>query len=229
MTRDVLVDPDALREQVRGKYREVAVDPGGSFHFHTGRSLAARLGYEAAAAAALPDRAVESFAGVGNPSMFLLFAGHETTVVAIGMGALMLLTQARQWHILRDDPGLIPAAAEEMLRAPGTGGDGIPRYARADLQISGAQVRAGDLVLLDNGAANHDASAFPDPDRFDITRQGAAHLTFGHGPRYCIGARHWPASSCRRSSPSSSRCFPQCAWPCPSNSSPWTPARSPAA
>lgn len=122
-------------------------------------------------------------------SMFVLFAGHETTVVAIGTGALMLLTHPRQWRALRDDPGLIPAAVEEMLRAPGTGGGGIPRYARADLEISGAWVRAGDLVLLDNGAANHDARAFPDPDRFDVTRRPAAsHLTFGHGPRYCIGA-----------------------------------------
>ena len=67
MARDLLVDPDALREQVREKYREVAVDPGASFHFHTGRGLASRLGYEAGAVDALPDRAVESFAGVGNP------------------------------------------------------------------------------------------------------------------------------------------------------------------
>jgi pentalenolactone synthase len=122
-------------------------------------------------------------------SMFLLFAGHETTVVAIGMGALILLANPRPRQALRDDLGLVPAAVEEMLRAPGKGGGGIPRYARADLQISGVQVRAGDLVLLDNGAANHDAKAFPDPDRFDITRQAASHLTFGHGPRYCIGAR----------------------------------------
>jgi cytochrome P450 len=121
-------------------------------------------------------------------SMFLLFAEHETTVVAIGMGALLLLANPRQWQALRDDPGLIPAAVEEMLRAPGKGGGGIPRYARAGLQISGVTVSAGDLVLLDNGAANHDAEAFPDPDRFDITRQAARHLTFGHGPRYCIGA-----------------------------------------
>jgi pentalenolactone synthase len=121
-------------------------------------------------------------------SMFLLFAGHETTVVAIGLGALMLLTNPRQWQALRDDPGLIPAAVEETLRAPGKGGGGIPRYAREDLEISGVTVRAGDLVLLDNGAANHDPNAFPDPDRFDITRQAASHLTFGHGSRYCIGA-----------------------------------------
>jgi SAM-dependent methyltransferase len=86
VTRDVLVDPDALREQVRGKYREVAVDPGASFHFHTGRSLASRLGYDASAVAALPDRAVESFAGVGNPfSLRRLAPGQK--VVDVGSGA----------------------------------------------------------------------------------------------------------------------------------------------
>lgn len=105
-----------------------------------------------------------------------------------GMGALMLLSNRRQWQALRDDPGLIPGAVEEMLPAPGTGGGGIPRYARTDLQISGARVRAGDLVPLDNSAANHDAKAFPDPDRFDVTRPAALHLTFGRGPHYCIGA-----------------------------------------
>ena len=67
MAEDLLVDPEALREQVRDKYREVAVDPHRTFHFHTGRPLAARLGYDQAAVDALPDRAVESFAGVGNP------------------------------------------------------------------------------------------------------------------------------------------------------------------
>src|SRR5499427_423312 len=83
---DLLVDPVALREQVRGKYREVAADPAAGFHFHTGRSLASRLGYDAAAVGALPDRAVESFAGVGNPfSLRRLAAGDK--VVDVGSGA----------------------------------------------------------------------------------------------------------------------------------------------
>jgi len=82
----VLVDPDTLREQVRGKYREVAVDPGASFHFHTGRSLADRLGYEGAVSGALPDRAVESFAGVGNPFSLRRLAPGEK-VVDVGSGA----------------------------------------------------------------------------------------------------------------------------------------------
>ena len=83
---ELLVDPEALREQVRGKYREVAVDPGASYHFHTGRYLARRLGYQDDLVAALPDRAVESFAGVANPfSLHPLAAGEK--VVDIGSGA----------------------------------------------------------------------------------------------------------------------------------------------
>ncbi|MEU0564911.1 cytochrome P450 [Nonomuraea sp. NPDC005983] len=77
---------------------------------------------------------------------------------------------------------------EEILRAPGLGGGGVPRYARTDLEIAGAHVRTGDLVLLDNGAANHDAAVFTDPDSFDIDRPAVPHLSFGHGAHYCIGA-----------------------------------------
>jgi SAM-dependent methyltransferase len=88
MTADtpLLVDPDALREQVRDKYREVATAPNRSFHFHTGRPLAARLGYEADAVDALPDVAVESFAGVGNPFSLRRLAASER-VVDVGSGA----------------------------------------------------------------------------------------------------------------------------------------------
>ena len=86
MAHDLPVDPDALRAQVRGKYRDVAADPGASFHFHTGRGLASRLGYEPAAVEALPDRAVESFAGVGNPfSLRRLAPGDK--VIDVGSGA----------------------------------------------------------------------------------------------------------------------------------------------
>jgi arsenite methyltransferase len=82
----LLVDQDSLREQVREKYREVAVDPHRSFHFHTGRPLAARLGYDTQVVERLPDRAVESFAGVGNPfSLRRLEVGEN--VVDIGSGA----------------------------------------------------------------------------------------------------------------------------------------------
>jgi arsenite methyltransferase len=86
MSQDVIVDAEALRAEVRDKYRDVATHPDGEFHFHTGRPLAARLGYDAAVVDALPDRAVESFAGVANPfSVRPLRTGER--VVDIGSGA----------------------------------------------------------------------------------------------------------------------------------------------
>ena len=79
------VDADALREDVKQKYREVAVDPHGTYHFHTGRPLAKRLGYDDAIVDPLPDAAVESFAGVGNPFSLRTLEEGET-VVDIGSG-----------------------------------------------------------------------------------------------------------------------------------------------
>ncbi|MGB8209150.1 MAG: cytochrome P450 [Mycobacterium sp.] len=123
-------------------------------------------------------------------AMGLLFAGHETTVVAIGLGTLLLLTTPGQWRALLENPALIPDAVEELLRAAPFGDSvgGIPRYARADLEIDGVAIQSGDLLLLDIGSANHDPSMFSNPDRADISRKHAAHLTFGHGAHYCIGA-----------------------------------------
>jgi pentalenolactone synthase len=121
-------------------------------------------------------------------SMALLFAGHETTVVQIGMTALLLLADPKQWNTLVAEPGLVNNAVEETLRASRKGGNGVPRYARTDLEIDGVTIAAGELVLLDTGAANHDPTEFGEPQRVDITRRAASHLAFGHGARYCIGA-----------------------------------------
>ena len=81
-----MVDPDALRDEVRAKYREVAEHPHAEHHFHTGRRLASVLGYDEKVVARMPDRAVESFAGVGNPfSIRPLQPGER--VVDVGSGA----------------------------------------------------------------------------------------------------------------------------------------------
>ncbi len=82
----VVVDAAALREEVKNKYREVAADPHGKHHFHTGRYLAKRLGYDDDFVGSLPDVAVESFAGVANPfALRSLMTGER--VVDVGSGA----------------------------------------------------------------------------------------------------------------------------------------------
>jgi SAM-dependent methyltransferase len=83
---DIPVDAGKLRDEVSKKYRAVAIDPHGDYHFHTGRALAARLGYDSAIVDPMPDAAVESFAGVANPfSMRNLSPGDR--VVDAGSGA----------------------------------------------------------------------------------------------------------------------------------------------
>jgi|SRR5919109_2259032 SAM-dependent methyltransferase len=85
MSQSVIVDSQALREQVRQKYKEVATNPDGKYHFHTGRFLAGHLAYDGVVLASLPDVAVESFAGVANPFSLRPLARGES-VVDIGSG-----------------------------------------------------------------------------------------------------------------------------------------------
>jgi arsenite methyltransferase len=86
MSAELPVDPAALREEVKNKYREVASNPHAEFHFHTGRRAARRLGYDSAMLERMPDAAVESFAGVANPfSLRPLKPGEK--VVDAGAGA----------------------------------------------------------------------------------------------------------------------------------------------
>jgi SAM-dependent methyltransferase len=86
MSAQPSVDSTTLRAEVREKYRDVATNPSGAYHFHTGRALAHRLGYDSAIVEGFPDRAVESFAGVGNPFSLRRLATDEC-VVDVGSGA----------------------------------------------------------------------------------------------------------------------------------------------
>ena len=85
MSEALPVDAVALRDEVRAKYRDVAVNPHGGFHFHTGRPLARRLGYDEDVIARMPETAIDAFAGVGNPfSQVALNPGER--VVDLGSG-----------------------------------------------------------------------------------------------------------------------------------------------
>lgn len=103
---------------------------------------------------------------VASLGALLLFAGHETTVVRIHTGTLLFLTHQAAQQSLLDNPELIVTAVEEILRTSDSGSDGLTRYARADIDISGVSIKAGEAVLLNTGAANHDAREFGDPDLF---------------------------------------------------------------
>lgn len=85
-TSEIAVDAATLREEVKSKYREVATDPHGTYHFHTGRYLARRLGYDDEFVKSLPDAAVESFAGVASPFALRTLSKGER-VVDVGSGA----------------------------------------------------------------------------------------------------------------------------------------------
>lgn len=119
--------------------------------------------------------------------ILLLFGGHETTTNLIGNGVLALLTHPDQLTMLRTDNTLIPSAIEEVLRFDGPTRATV-RMVKEDHELHGHPLRAGERVFLLNPAANHDPEAFPNPDRFDVTRNPTNHLGFGFGVHYCLGA-----------------------------------------
>jgi cytochrome P450 len=120
-------------------------------------------------------------------SILLLVAGHETTVNLIGNGTLALLRHPDQLRRLRDDPGLIASAVEELLRYDGP----VQRTARmpsVDVAIGGRTIKQGEMVMPFIGAADRDPAQFPDPDRLDLARADNRHVAFGMGIHFCLGA-----------------------------------------
>lgn len=123
-------------------------------------------------------------------NLFWLFsvAGNETLRNGLPGGMLALVSHPAQYQRLLADRSLLPGAVEEMLRW-WTPVMHFRRTAVADTRLSDVDIRAGDKVVVWFSAANRDSTVFPDPDSFDITRTPNDHLTFGHGPHFCLGAQ----------------------------------------
>ena len=119
--------------------------------------------------------------------VFLLVAGHETTMCLLSNGLLALLRFPEQMQRLRDRPECMPAAIEEFLRYDSPLQHQV-RTARDDLEIAGTRIQQGQRVVLLLGAANRDPIQFCEPDLLDIGRMPNHHLAFGLGIHYCIGA-----------------------------------------
>jgi cytochrome P450 len=118
--------------------------------------------------------------------IFLLNAGHETTTNLIGNGLWLLLRNPGELARLRADPGLVPAAIEEMLRYDGPIQLNNRRLTTA-ATLSGKALPAGTPVTIGIGAANHDPAQFADPERFDVARRPNRHVAFGQGDHACAG------------------------------------------
>jgi cytochrome P450 PksS len=122
-------------------------------------------------------------------SVLILLAGHLTTTDQLSNGIYTLLTHPEQLQRLQQDPTLVRTAVEEVMRF----NPAVPfmhRMAMETIELRGKTIKQGDMVMLGMAAANRDPAVFPDPDRFDITRDHAhqKHMSFGFGSHHCLGA-----------------------------------------
>jgi cytochrome P450 len=118
----------------------------------------------------------------------LLLAGTDTTRNQVAASVQVLCEHPEQWELLREHPELAMHAVEETMRHSPIA-CGTLRQVVEDAEVDGYLFPAGTMVLVNTFAANRDPAVYDDPDRFDITREGApAILTFGGGVHYCLGA-----------------------------------------
>ncbi len=120
-------------------------------------------------------------------AVLMFAAGFETTTNLIGNGVAALLTHPDEFTKVRADPGLVPSAVEEILRWDSPVQlDGRSSMELAD--VAGRTVEPNQRVLTLLGAANRDPLRFTDPDRFDVTRDEGAPMSFASGIHFCLGA-----------------------------------------
>jgi cytochrome P450 len=118
----------------------------------------------------------------------MIIAGHDTTLSLIGNGIYLLMLEPDRAEKLRADPGLLSGAIEEFLRLESPVPVANIRAALSPVDIGGAHVQPGELVIIGLQSANRDKAEFAAPDRFDMARESGHQLAFGHGIHYCLGA-----------------------------------------
>jgi cytochrome P450 len=126
----------------------------------------------------------EEIAAIGS---MLLFAGHGTTTNLIGNGLLALLRHPGQMQLLRSQPDLFPSATEELLRYDSPV-QITTRIAKMDGAMGIGEARAGDRLFIFVAAANRDPALQDESESLDVARRRAAHVSFGYGIHFCLGA-----------------------------------------
>jgi cytochrome P450 len=117
----------------------------------------------------------------------VLVGGFDTTANMIALGTLTFLQNPDQIALLRENPDLVPNAVEELLRYLSVAHHVAYRQASAPFEMGDVRIDPNDGVIAPVQAANHDPEVFPDPSRFDITRDARGHLAFGYGIHQCLG------------------------------------------
>jgi cytochrome P450 len=118
----------------------------------------------------------------------LIMAGFDTTANLIASGTLALLTHPGEMTRLREDPSLLPAAVEELLRFTNPVNHATVRFTTEDVSVGGVLIPAGEWVLSAISSADRDPAKYPDPGQLDLGRDTGGHVAFGHGVHYCLGA-----------------------------------------
>ncbi len=180
-TFELMGDPGARRDKAVSDLKEMraylddpktmdALDPDGWAQRATGRGIEAGIA---------PGKAADLMRDYIAPSL-------DTTISAIGYGVRLFAENPDQWAKIREDRSLIKNAIEEIVRL-NTPIRAFTRKLAEDIEVAGARLTRNERVLMVFGAANRDPARFPDPDRFDVTRDVRGHVGFGHGVHACLG------------------------------------------
>ncbi|MFD7921079.1 cytochrome P450 [Streptomyces sp. NPDC059740] len=179
LSRTVTEDERAVaREELRGYLHHLVLGK----EKQPGEDILSRLIVEQEQPGELTHEDVVSFAAL------LLIAGHETTANMIGLSALTLMQDRETADRLREEPGLVRGAVEELLRFHSIIRNGPRRVATEDIEVGGVLIRAGEGVVTAVPSANRDQEVFEDADRLDVCRPNAQHhVAFGYGIHQCLG------------------------------------------